>query len=613
MDAGVANISSHESVKNSIINATPADCYQCPFGGICTKGLIKAKSNFWRYTYNDRAYFLSCPIHYCKGADKVRTPGNYSCIKTRTGTLCGACREDFTENLFTSTCILTELCKPHWFWLLLLSFGLSYLFFLMFLPEISQFFKRLLRFSFNFSRKRDTSLVSSLLFANKEQENLDSSDQFERVNAASIVGQNSAGGPNNSVVGGLLKILAFYYQVDVLFNFYERKTMDNMLLSIKEALFSIFNLSPIGSNLSAVGCPFRSLNVVNKFFLRAALPLVIFVLAGVIYCINVAVRYVRRWSVLHLDISKKQSFQARLSCSILQIIILSYSAVTYNLFSLVTCVSLEDGRKILFVDGNISCYRWWQFILFAFIAIWVFPLGISLITATKRLKMKQISVKEFFLSLIIPLPMNIVFIIRHFLYRSFQEKDKNNAEKSDNGFAENSDNTAEKLLFILQGPFKRSKRKASRLYWDAVLIFQRLILLIMHALVIDPIGKALLMSVTMIIFLGHHLRVLPFQSSILNMMQSVALFFICVDSVINMFDAYTYVHGTHITGPLATISEQVFGIIVTIMHLFFPVFITLVIICIIIIRLLDLIIYGVRSLKAHYNNGNEESSYLTVN
>ena len=215
-----------------------------------------------------------------------------------------------------------------------------------------------------------------------------------------------------------------------------------------------------------------------------------------------------------------------------------YSMVKSNLFSIITCVSLPPGKKILFVDGNISCYRLWQHMLIAFIVIWVFPLGISLITATKLLKRRSISVKKFFLSLIIPLSMNVFFILCHFLRGSVHRKIKDDTETNESSIAGVSTGIEEKLLFILQGPFQKSNSLASHLYWDAVLIFQRLILPIMHAFIIDPIGKTYSMFVTIILFFGYHLRVFPFQSQLVNVTQSITLFFICVKCDINLFDAY---------------------------------------------------------------------------
>ena len=603
LNAGTANISFQEGVDNSIISATPADCHECPFGAVCKKGQIKAKSNFWKYFYNERAYFLICPTFYCKVGDEVET-ANHSCINSRKGTLCGTCREEFTETLFSSLCIQKGLCKPHLFWLILLAVSLFYLLFLMFLPEISQFLNRFLRFPCSRPFAKRMSLIAPLLSANERQEIQDNGCQPDETNPSdtSIVKGNprpSSKDPAYSMVAGIIKVMSFYYQVDILFNFYENKPNKNVISSIKQALYSIFNLSPApsGSNLSALGCPFYKMNVLYKYLMRSLLPLSIFILAGVSYSAQIVTQYIRqRWLAgRHLYNPRNKSLQTRLLCSILQIIILSYSMITSNLFSLVTCVSMENGKKILFVDGNIQCYRWWQHTIIAFIVIWVFPLGISLFTATNLLKRRCISVKEFFLSLIIPLPMNVIFIVRHFLYGSFQGETKTNTGTNDNNIAGDTTSTEGKLLFILQGPFQKSNSIASHLYWDAVLILQRLILLIMHAFIINPIGKAYSMSITLIFFFGYHLRIFPFQSMVLNVMQAITLFFVCVNSGINIFDAYTYVHGTHISGLLATVSN-IFSIIVTLMHLFFPVLIAFIVICVIIVHSVSLIFQCLRSL-----------------
>ena len=602
LDSGVANISCHESGKNSRINVTPVKCHECPFGALCVKGLIKSKSNFWKYVCNKRAHFLICPSFYCKGEDEVKTAANHCCVDTRIGTLCGRCREEYTENLFSSFCIQKKLCKPHWFWLLLFAVSSIYLLFLMFLPEIAQFFKCFLRFPHNRPSAKRMSLISSLLPSNKGQKEQDIPFQSDETNALDpfIVKRNPASkSSDGSFVGGIIKVMSFYYQVDILFDNYGSKPNRNVIVSIMQALHSVFNLSPFGSNLSALGCPFEKMNVVNKYIMKSSLPLSIFILAGTIYCVKMVTQYIRQCILLEpLNSERNKSLQTRLLCTILQTIVLSYSMVTSNLFSLITCVSLPPDKKVLFVDGNISCYLWWQHVLIAFIVIWVFPLGISLITATKLLKRRSISVKKFFFSLIIPLPMNVFFILCHFLRGSFHRQINDDTEINESNIAGDSTGTEEKLLFILQGPFQKSNSLASHLYWDAVLIFQRLILLIMHAFIIVPIGKAYSMFVTIILFFGYHLRVFPFQSLLLNVIQSITLFFICVKSGINLFDAYMYVHGTHISGPLATTSN-IFRIVVTVMHLFFPLLILFIVFCVIIVHCINFIFHCLRSLASH--------------
>ena len=635
LDAAVANVHACESTKHRCIDITPISCHDCPFGGTCENGVLIPKPNFWKYSYQSKAYFVSCPVFYCKQEEHLKS----SCISTRTGTLCGACREEFTENVYTSSCMKTKECRPQWFWLSLVSVALLYLLLIMFLQEVSACLGWLLHIRIPFIKNREPSLTVPLLYPDehhvpRELEISEKSGTSE--NLLVVKDHGLSNDSSDSLVGGMIKIFSFYYQIDVLFNFFENRATAKVFLSIKNALISILNLSPEGSSLHLLGCPFARMNAVTKVVMKASLPIFILALAGVVYGMSVIILKVKNYiSKKRLNNVQIDSIRTRLLCTILQIILLSYSTITSNVFSLVTCITLEDGRKILFIDGNSPCYQWWQWICLAFISIWVVPLGISLIVAPALLRKQRITVMQLFISLVVPLPMNIYFLIRHFvcshccavkLQESWISKqcanqtekdvvDRHAATLEDLGESkyeelngndlvsatgkdrtdkdgttrvhtrEHNRTVEEQLLFILEGSFMKPTSKKSYQYWDAILIFQRLALLFVYAFATEPVGKAYLMLILMILIFSLHLRMLPFQNRLLNTIQALLLFFACVNSAINVFDAYTYVRGKHLSGPLIPMSN-LFDIIVTTMHLFFPTIILLSIISFVIIRLI---------------------------
>ena len=64
-------------------------CAQCPRGGNCVSGTVKALPNFWGYKTNASITFAQCPPGYCCNSKDCVSYN--SCHGNRTGTLCGRC------------------------------------------------------------------------------------------------------------------------------------------------------------------------------------------------------------------------------------------------------------------------------------------------------------------------------------------------------------------------------------------------------------------------------------------------------------------------------------------------------------------------------------------
>ena len=108
-------------------------CFPCPVGGNCSSSLA-AQPNFWGYpTDNDTVTFQLCPEGYCclPSVDNKCFYDNNSylhsgCQGNRTGILCGQCKQNFTECLFTTECVRAKDCTHGWY--LVVFFALTLLF-----------------------------------------------------------------------------------------------------------------------------------------------------------------------------------------------------------------------------------------------------------------------------------------------------------------------------------------------------------------------------------------------------------------------------------------------------------------------------------------------------
>ena len=111
--SGSSVIHGEKEVKHNNINISSEKliCHPCPVGANCTKQ-IKALPNYWGYKKgNDSSIeMIRCPNGYCCTRNEMCQEIN-SCNTGRTETLCGKCRNELAEALFSTKCLPKEKCK----------------------------------------------------------------------------------------------------------------------------------------------------------------------------------------------------------------------------------------------------------------------------------------------------------------------------------------------------------------------------------------------------------------------------------------------------------------------------------------------------------------------
>ena len=119
------------------------NCYRCPVGGNCSSSLA-AQPNFWGYPVNkDSVSYQLCPEGYCclPSVDNKCSYDNNSylhsgCQGNRTGILCGQCKQNFTEGLFTTECVRAKDCTHSWYLAVFLALTSSFTLFLIRKPPV---------------------------------------------------------------------------------------------------------------------------------------------------------------------------------------------------------------------------------------------------------------------------------------------------------------------------------------------------------------------------------------------------------------------------------------------------------------------------------------------
>ena len=135
----VCDPNDHEHTKCGIYGhyiETKSPCHPCPFGGDCSQGQVKARPNYWGYTYKKFTYFQSCPLGYCCNDIDIPCDAHNTCAPHRQGQICGECEPGYTESLMSRTCIPDEKCKDWWIWPAAVFLALSYLIWYMYKGDV---------------------------------------------------------------------------------------------------------------------------------------------------------------------------------------------------------------------------------------------------------------------------------------------------------------------------------------------------------------------------------------------------------------------------------------------------------------------------------------------
>jgi len=142
------------------------------------------------------------------------------------------------------------------------------------------------------------------------------------------------------------------------------------------------------------------------------------------------------------------------------LLLLMYESVTGATMKLLNCVSV-GGTQHLFRAGYVMCYTRWQYPLFVILSIFL-----------------------------IPFP-GLLFIVR----RSFKLQ------------AQNNNRAAHAILEVLEGPYRSQRR-----WWESMLMFRRLVVLVLFTFIPYPIWRALSLFVGCFLVLLTHVYFQPYES-----------------------------------------------------------------------------------------------------
>ena len=454
-------------------------CLPCPFGANCSQNIV-AKPNFWGFKETiapPTLKFTTCPVGYCSPPNKTEFPKYNDCQGNRSDKLCGHCSDAYSETLYSAACRPSNECNDYWFWPVALVYVSLMAFYLTFKPPIIPWIMRQIKcFKTN-----------------------DTPDEESKRD------------------GGYLKIVFYFYQAaDLLLA--SNTSLRFVEGKLKDILVGVFNFRQSFSSNGLI-CPFPGLTVVTKQLFSASYVFGTCLMIGVFYFLHKGVQRCRK---------KEAPTFSPYMAGILQTMLLGYKTLASVSFELLRCVPI-GSEKLLFLDGNVVCFQWWQYILIAYVVAFVMPFVFVLILGCYKLHSGSLSVAKFLLACFFPFPFLLYWLLL------FLVCVKRNAAQTDTATRRMSNRSVETTLF---GCFKKPTEGSTlSLGWESVMIGRRLILILLKTFVNDPMPRLLIMSFLCVLFLQHHSMTQPFRDVTANRVETISLLSLVLLGMVNVFFA----------------------------------------------------------------------------
>ena len=483
-----------KGVSQGLLVASSAECHPCPFGAICRERNIVAKPNFWGYVAPGNPSILkliACPENYCPLTSSI----DYSsCQGNRNGTLCGRCADGFTETLLSTECRKSTKCNDYCVWVVTIFLTITLAIYLLTNPPIL------------------CTLGEQILWFKKSDED----QQGE--------GSDFNGGGEHSE-SGFLKITFYFYQA-----------AETLIIGSVEELvgkipfihfvISVYNFHVQSIN-QGLGCPFAGLTAVTKeLFLSGTVFLTMANLVP-IYVVH---------RVVYMIMGKGKPSLIRYMAVVMEVLLLGYERLAETALKLMHCVSIGSG-KWLFIDANVPCIQWWQYLLLAYIAIFLVPFIVVLYWRSFKLYRSSITAGEFVGASMIPLPFLIYWLVKEKLKRRGRESSGQQVLNTD-------------VSIILHGPFRPpTDIDNGTIYWESVLIGRRLVLLAFGAFITDVMLRMVFLSAACLLITLHHVLKNPYRHPMANNAETLSLVTLSLIAIINLAKATTLSFGITTDGP----------------------------------------------------------------
>ena len=412
-------------------------CVQCPVGADCNEKQPSPLPNYWGYYHKAKIRMVRCPEEYCcAGGENCRSLT--SCAAGRIGKVCGQCKTNTTESLFSAACVSVDKCKTALVVIFYILAALGYALFLLLFNQVKKVvFKKLkelwkLLKGFRGSGKKTgdhfelaelwTKEVQLQLQQKKKSHvhearkcrSLESLDLRPKPGAAyggnltTLEENTDAEKPEKKEEkdSGMkyLQILFYFVQDAALFKVH----LPDFTPKEKSMLVRFLEFSPqvllLYTEVTSL-CIISDTTAVLKVTLKALFGPCIMALLFLMYLgQRLLSGFVLRNSTTW------ETVKAKLCEAFLLTILFSYQKIIQSCFRLVQCIEIKDA-KVLFIQAEIVCFTWWQTTIETYLSLATVPVFIFLSLGPYFVKDKRLSVQLFLVACFFPLPLLLYLVV----------------------------------------------------------------------------------------------------------------------------------------------------------------------------------------------------------
>ncbi len=488
--------------------------HSCPYGADCSQGITALPQYWGKAGSSGQIHFHRCPAGYCCEDRKCETTAQ--CAPYREGTLCGQCRENFTEALFSPKCIENTECTHTWFIAVSVFWGFCLTIGLIFMGNIRDLVK----------------------YCCKGDQNIEARTDEERINLKSVLRYDTSASKENLVLGGVLAVkdasdneqAGTYMYLQIIFFYIQDSTLMKVDLPLKTSISVMGKMKTVLSNIShlAVEVLDLGLTICPLPGWTPALKLVLKNSTGPLIMLNITVLYFILFLLTKCFASIKNHIKTwwypNLAGAMILSLLLFYQKIATTTFSLLYCVRIGE-TWVLHIDGTVVCYELWQLFAIAFAAFWVIPIIPTLTLIPGMIETKKISTGQFFLTLAFPIPMFVYFCYKKYRGHIYR-------------YTAFNTNAQERITGILQKPFVPIYlNNVWPICWTGIIKARRLIFVIAFTFVQNLIIRLILMILVTLSALILHMNVQPYKDRMANRIYILSLFVTIGIGLVNLVKA----------------------------------------------------------------------------
>ena len=205
-----------------------------------------------------------------------------------------------------------------------------------------------------------------------------------------------------------VQILLYYVQDATLFKVHlpnVEEESNNFLVKLLQFSPEILTVYYKVSDL----CFTRNTTAVVKVFMSSMFGPCIIVFLFIVYLVQWMISsYFKRTSNFW------ETLRSKLTQAFLLTVLFSYQKIIKGAFSLIQCVKVNE-INVLYIQGDIKCYTWWQFSIEFYLYLSVVPVFITLAVCPFFVKNNQMSVIMLVLACLLPVPVLLYLVVAYIL------------------------------------------------------------------------------------------------------------------------------------------------------------------------------------------------------